>query len=243
MLELGYLLLGCGGEVSRVEDTLTRVGKAYGAARVEVFVITSIISMTLAFPDLEPITETRRIHSSGSTDFYKMEKLNALSRRCCAEPLELAELREQIDRIAAGRKPSLYVLWGSILVGGAFCVFFGGTVWDGLVAGAFGALVCLLQDRLGRTALNTVAFNLLVSLLVGLGVGLTAAVIPALHMDKILMGDIMLLIPGLAITNAVRNMLVGDTISGAVRLLESLIWAAALAGGIMVALVIVNLLH
>lgn len=243
LLEIGYQLLGCGGEVSRVEDTLTRVGKAYGAQRVEVFVITSIISMTLAFPDAEPITETRRIHAGGGSDFYKMEKLNALSRQCCANPLPLPELRDKIDHIAAGHKPFYSVFWGSVLVGGAFSMFFGGSVWDGLTAAVIGALVCLLQERLGRTALNTVAFNLLVSLLMGLGVGLTTALIPGLHMDMILMGDIMLLIPGLAITNAVRNMLVGDTISGVVRLLESLIWAAALAGGIMVALIIVGMLR
>ena len=134
-------------------------------------------------------------------------------------------------------------LGGSVLAAGGFAVFFGGSLWDGLVAAAFAAIIFLLQDRLGRTKLNAVAFNLLVSLVVGLLVGLVTAAIPALHMDMILIGDIMLLIPGLAITNAVRNLLVGDTISGAVRLAESLIWAAALAGGFMVAMTIVNALH
>ena len=61
-------------------------------------------------------------------------------------------------------------------------------------------------------------------------------------MDKILIGDIMLLIPGLAMTNAVRNILLGNTISGLVRLADSLLWAAALAGGFMVALRIVEML-
>ena len=242
MLEMGDLLLDCGAEIDRVEDTLERMGRAYGAEHMEVFVITSIISMTMAFPGGEPLTETRRIHSSGSTDFFKLEKLNALSRQCCAQPLPLPELREKLDGIAAGHKSFASVFWGSVLVGGAFCVFFGGTLWDGLTAAIFGALVCLLSNRLGRTQLNTVAFNLLVSLLIGLGVGVTTAVIPGLHMDVILMGDIMLLIPGIAITNAVRNLLVGNTISGGVRLLESLIWAASLAGGFMVALVIVDAL-
>ncbi len=243
MLEMGDLLLDCGAEVGRVEDTLERMGRAYGAEHVEVFVITSIISITLAFPDGEASTETRRIHSGGGTDFYRLEKLNALSRECCAQPLPLPEMRQRLDKIASGHKPFSAVFWGSVLTGGCFAVFFGGTAWDGLVAAAFGALICLLQLWLGRTKLNTVAFNLLVTLLIGLGVGLTTAVIPGLHMDTIVMGDIMLLIPGLAITNAVRNLLVGDTISGAVRLLESLIWAAALAGGFMVALVIVGMLH
>ena len=76
--------------------------------------------------------------------------------------------------------------------------------------------------------------------MVGLGVGLAAMLIPVLHMDMILIGDIMLLIPGMAMTNAIRNMLVGNTISGVVRLAETLIWAGALAGGFMVALLIVS---
>ena len=37
---------------------------------------------------------------------------------------------------------------------------------------------------------------------------------PALHVDKIMIGDIMLLIPGLMATNAIRDILIGDTISG-----------------------------
>ena len=243
LLDMGQLLLDCGAEISRVEDTLTRMGRAYGARQMDVFVITSIISMSMDFPDSEPLTETRRILSTGSTDFYRLEKLNTLSRECCVQPLPVAELRGRLDKVAAGRKPFSVALLGSVLGAGSFAVFFGGSLFDGLAAAAFGAAICLLQDRLGRTRINTVAFNLLVSLLIGLGVGLLTALLPALHMDKILIGDIMLLIPGLAMTNAVRNILVGDTISGVVRLAESLIWAAALAGGFMVALLMVSALH
>ena len=60
MLEMGELLLDCGAEISRVEDTLERVGKAYGANRVDVFAIPSFISITLNFPVTIPVTETRR---------------------------------------------------------------------------------------------------------------------------------------------------------------------------------------
>ena len=240
VLDMGVLLLDAGAEISRVEDTLSRVGTAYGAKRMDVFVITSIISMTMEFPGEEAVTETRRIHSSTSTDFVRLERLNELSRNCCAQPLPLEDLRARVDHIAAGRKPFRVIWTGSVLAAGAFAVFFGGSIWDGLAAGAVGLGICLLQRVLGQTRLNTVALNLLISLLVGLSVGVAAAVIPGLHMDMILIGDIMLLIPGLAMTNAVRNILLGDTISGVVRLAESLIWAGALAGGIMVALLVVD---
>ena len=240
LLEMGELLLDCGAEISRVEDTLNRMGKAYGANRVDVFVIPSLVSITLNFPVTIPVTETRRINSTGGTDFYRLEKLNSLSRECCRQPLELGELRARLDHVAAGHKPFSVVFWGSVLGGGGFAVFFGGTLWDGLAAAVFGAGICLLQCALGRTQLNTVASNLLVSLLTGLAIGIVSGLIPALHMDKIMIGDIMLMIPGLAMTNALRNMLVGNTISGTMRLAESLIWAAALAGGFMVALAIVE---
>ena len=59
-------------------------------------------------------------------------------------------------------------------------------------------------------------------------------------MDKIMIGDIMLLIPGMAVTNAVRDILVGDTISGIMRLIESLLWAVALACGYMAAIWLVG---
>ena len=51
LLDMGALLLNCGAEISRVEDTLCRMGRAYGAQQVEAFVITSIISLTIELPD------------------------------------------------------------------------------------------------------------------------------------------------------------------------------------------------
>lgn len=243
LLEMGDLLLDCGAEIGRVEDTLSRMGAAYGAASTDVFVIPSIISISMSFPGSESITETKRIHSYGNTDFYRLEKINAMSRECSSAAIPLPELKQRLDKVANGRKPFPMVFWGSVLGGGAFAVFFGGSLWDGLVAAVFAALICLLQTNLGKTQLGIVASNLMVSFMVGIGVGVVTKLVPGLHMDKILIGDIMLLIPGLAMTNAIRNTLVGNTISGVVRLAETLIWAASLAGGFMVALVVVELIH
>ena len=242
LLDLGQMLLECGAEISRVEDTISRISSAYGAKDTNVFVITSIISLTVEFPEHEAVTETRRIVRDGSTDFIRMEKLNALSRSICSDPIPIEDLRQRIETISKGEKPFGVQFWGSILAAGSYAVFFGGTWNDGLAAAIFGAVICLLQMLLDRTEINTVARNLLISLLVGLGVGITAHFDPTLQMDKILIGDIMLLIPGLAMINAVRNILLGNTISGLVRLADSLLWAGSLAGGFMIALKMINLL-
>ena len=240
LLDMGQLLLESGAEISRVEDTISRVALSYGTKHADVFVITSIISISLEFSASDFVTETRRIYSSSGTDFYRIERLNDLSRRICINPVSLVEFRESLNEIALMHKPFLLILPGSMLAAGSFAVFFGGTLTDGIISSIFAVMICFMQKRLEHV--STTASNLLISFITGLGVGLLCLAVPILDMDKILIGDIMLLIPGLAMTNAVRNMLVGNTISGIIRLTECLIWALALAGGFMTAMLVIDTL-
>ena len=247
LLDMGEILLENGAEISRVEDTLVRTGKAYGAKQVDAFVITSIIILSIEFADprnpeleLEALTGTRRIYSSTGTYFHKIEEINSLSRKICSERIYLHEFRSSLNEIAAMTKNDNLVTFGGVIAAGSFAVFFGGSLNDGLVASLFAVMITALQNKLGHTQVNTSASNLLISLITGLCVGFLGKVFAGLHVDKILIGDIMLLVPGLAMTNSVRNILVGNTISGIIRLIESFIWALALAGGIMTAMIIVE---
>ena len=115
LLDMGQLLLDCGAEISRVEDTLSRIAKAYGCVHADVFVITSIISISIAFPDKETVTETRRIFASSGTDFYRLEAINSISRNCCASPMPLPELKKAVEEISQSRKPFSVMLAGSAI--------------------------------------------------------------------------------------------------------------------------------
>ena len=117
-------------------------------------------------------------------------------------------------------------------------LFFGGSILDALLSGAFAVFVCLMQERVSGLAPNKIFFLFIASLVTGIGICLVNTVIPGLHTDKIIIGDIMLLVPGVAITNAVRDTLIGDTISGLVKLADSLVWATALAAGFMIAILL-----
>jgi len=241
LLDIGVLLIDAGAEISRVEDTLSRMARAYGAVRADVFALTNYLSASFEFKGSLAFTETRRIMQSGGTDLYRVEKLNTLSRQCSVSPLSPAELRAKIDKIASGIKPFGMVLAGSVLGAGAFAVFFGGSLWDGLAAAVFGALIALLSQALSHTEVSIVVSDLMISLAAGFCTAAACHFIPSLAMDKIMIGDIMLLIPGLAMTNALRNILSGNTISGFIRLAESLIWTGAIAGGFMLAMLVAGL--
>ena len=84
-LEIGKALLLAGGEVTRVEDTITRILHAYGMREIGVFTITSLIEVTACTPDGDEIVKARRIAGSYATDLDRVERLNALSREICAQ--------------------------------------------------------------------------------------------------------------------------------------------------------------
>lgn len=236
LLNIAEGMLANGAEINRVEDTIMRLGKAYGAVRMNVFVITSSIVVTMVFPDGGEVTQTRRILKPASTDFVKLENLNALSRECCLQPLSVEELARKIRELNE-KNPKLWLLCaGSMLAGGGFAVFFGGSIWDGVIAALFAVLIWILQIKMSPICPNRVIFNLLCSMITGFGICLTAKLFPELHGDKIMIGDIMLLIPGIAMTNSVKDVLVGDTISGVMRFIETLLWAGGLACGFMISI-------
>lgn len=240
LLDLGESMLSCGAEIQRIEDTVHRMSMAYGAVKANVFVITSSIVLTLNFEDGTQITDSRRVLSGGSTDFEKLESFNALSRRCASQTLSLDELEKELIQINQKSIPLYKMYIGSALAAGGFAVFFGGNIWDGLFAALFGLLICFLQIKASPICPNTVFFNFVSSFICGVLICLVGKGIPLLHADKIIIGDIMLLIPGIAITNATRDMLLGDTISGVMKMMQCLLWAGALACGFMLAISLIG---
>lgn len=233
LLDFGETMLGSGAEIARVEDSLSRMGNSYGAVKTNAFVINSSIELTIRFEDGETVTRTRRIRSSGSTDFEKLRRLNALSRQCVVNRMPVTQLREAVDEIRETEVSAWKNYVGSLLAAGSFSIFFGGSILDAVVSGIFGLLICWLQIRFSPLTPNKVFFLFVSSVLSGAGICLVNMVVPGLHIDKIIIGDIMLLVPGIAITTAVRDTLIGETIAGITRLADCLVWAAALAAGFM----------
>ena len=233
-LDFGEAMMSAGGEISRTEDSIARMGMAYGAIKTNVFAITSSIVVTMTFKDGVQHTQTRRVLTSSSTDFQKLEALNSLSRKCSEKAIPANELKKEIEEINRKSVGNFNLYLGSILAAGGFAMFFGGNVFDAVFAAIFAVLICFMQQKVAPVFPNKVLFYFVCALITGFGIHFFADFIPLLNSDKIIIGDIMLLIPGIAITNAVRNMLIGDTISGVTRLAECLIWAGALACGFMI---------
>ena len=236
-MDIGAMMIRNGSEVKRVEDTLRRMGAAYGAERMDVFAITSTLVCTMNMPDGRVCSMTRGTRDGTKTDFLKLERINALSREYCRKPFDMDELKARIDEIEQAAAPRLRVCVGSVLAAGTLAVFFGGSVFDGITAAVFAVMIWLMQVYFAPICTNNILFNFLCSFVTGVLIGVSGRVLP-IHPDKVMIGDIMLLIPGLALTNAVKDMFVGDTITGSLRLVESVLWAAGIACGFALAVFI-----
>ena len=101
-MEIGECMLVSGAGVSRVEDTISRICKAYGAKEANVFSITSSIVTTIEDEKGEILTQTKRIRSY-KTDFTKLDELNQLSRYMCKELPEEEEVKRKIAEIKKGK--------------------------------------------------------------------------------------------------------------------------------------------
>lgn len=234
ILDVGEALVYAGAEIGRVEDTITRMAKTYGATKVDAFALTSVIFVTASFPDGSVLSQERRVVAGGQTNFVKIEKLNSLSRRCCKQALTREELKQEINSINNDSIHSLNIYLGSILAAAGFVIFFGGHMLDALVSGLFAIAICFLSDILSPKIPNKVFYYFITSLIIGFGICFASKYLTVLNADKIIIGDIMVLVPGIALTGAVKNVLIGDTLSAVVKLAECLVWTCALAGGFMI---------
>lgn len=238
-LDVGAETLRAGGEIHRVEDTVSRICRAYGAERVEVFAITSLIIAEIRMPDGRFATRNRRVRDTYN-HLSRLEALNALSRTVCAHPISAEEVRSRLKAIRDYRPvPEWLCYVGGMLATGGFAVFFGGTVLDGLAAAAIAFLLTLFA-RLRPLHINGMVKSLVSSFAAGALSVVCVLVGFGNNVDKIIIGTIMLEIPGLSFGNALRDLLCGDTLSGTMRFIQAVLQALMIALGYMAALVLFN---
>ena len=127
---------------------------------------------------------------------------------------------------------------GAALIAGGFAVFFGGNIEDGAASAVLGMIMLTMMKFMGRYEKNQLAMMFIISFMAGLFTILMMTAGFGEHKDKIMIGGIMLLIPGIAMTNSVRDMLTGDIVTGMLRLTNSLLQAAAIACGFALSLMV-----
>ena len=227
--ELGYRLAISGAETFRVEESINRVLGAYGISS-EVFAIPNYLMVSIQGKDGEPMTRMRRIGYHGN-DLDAVEIYNALSRRICSQRPSPEEGLNWVREAKIRSYSKLIILLGNILGALGFAILFGGNFLDCLCAGFCGLIVGLVNRFMDNLKANQFFRTIAAAFLMALPAYLLGAIGFANNTDTVIIGALMILVPGLIFTNAMRDIIYGDTNSGLNRIVHVFLIAVAIALG------------
>lgn len=226
----GKIMLESGAETYRVEETISRICTAYGAHTVDSFVIPTGIIVTVTYYD-EVSTLVQRIISRG-VDLHKVDLINDLSRKIQTETMDISDFNKELLNISKENRYSyLVTLFWSSITAGCFSIMFGGNLKDFFAASLIGAAIKIVVVICQKLNINEFFINswsgglcaILAIILIKLNL--------ANSLDKTIIGAIMILVPGLTITNAIRDTIAGDFLSGITKASEAFLVAVSIAVG------------
>lgn len=230
-LDLGYRLGMAGAETYRIEDTINHIMHAYGV-KSEVFAIPNCLHISVETPEGDPITRMCRIGYHGN-DLDAVEKYANLSRRVCAEVPSPDVAAQWLDEIEKGRRyyPFPMYMLGNFLGGFGFGALFGGSVLDSLFAGICGIVIGLVNWFMDKMKANHFFRIITASFLSALFAYYIGSLNIINNTDSVIISALMILVPGLLFTNAMRDIIYGDINSGINRIVQVFLIAAAIALG------------
>lgn len=228
--DIGTLMLENGAETYRVEETMSRICLAYGIHKVDVFVIPTNIIITIKIGD-DAISRTKRV-TSRTINLDKISKLNNLSRDIAFNNVSIEDAEIALNKIASEKEYSLKVkILGFLITASSFTLLFGGNIKDALASGFIGIILCLLSYFLNILKTNNFFINILSGALASLLAFFSIKLNLANNLNEIIIGSLMPLVPGLAITNSLRDIIAGDLVSGSAKFIEAFLIAVGIAIG------------
>lgn len=234
----GEILISSGAEVYRVEETMRRICKSYNY-NCESFVTPSGIFVTCS-DDIENvnerdyITHVKRIKTR-NLDLHRVELVNAFSRNIERDPKSYEEAIRELQEIASlsyFKFPTRLIASGITSL--TLCMLFKGSLTDSIIAGIISMGIYIFNTLISR--LGSFQFlQLFASGVLASATSVAASnVIPGLSIDKITLGAVMILLPGLSLTNGIKDALYGDIVSSVARIGEALYVVAAVGAGVAV---------
>jgi len=233
--ELGYQLAMCGAETFRVEDSVSRVLAAY-QVKAEVFAITNNLTVSIETDEGVSMTRMRRIGHHGN-DLDGVERYNSLSRKLCAEKPDPTLGVQWLTETTQNRyyHPFCVFLLGDFICAFGFAFLFGGVLIDAVCAGICGIMIGLVNRFLDKLNVNTFFATITSAFFMAVLAYAFGTFGVCGNTDAVIIGALMLLVPGLLFTNAMRDIIFGDINSGTNRIVQVLLIAAAIALGTGVA--------
>jgi len=227
----GRIMLKNGAETYRAEDTIIRLCKSrYNIKYAESFVTSTGIFVSIEYNG-EVISYLKRIKTR-TIDLNKIDMVNSFSRSFVESNMSVDEGIKELKKINKTENYKFYtqIIFGS-MAAAFFSLLFGGTFLDFISSFLVSIVVVLVADKLGQLDSTFFINNLIGASIASILAILAVKIGIGTNIDKIIIGSIMTLVPGVAITNAIRDTISGDFLSGLSRGMEAILTALSIALG------------
>ncbi len=226
------IVLESGGETYRAEETVERMCRGLGIPQVDVLALPTGLMLTLEPEEGSTITRLVRVRDR-SINLDRIERCNTVSRQVARGAMTGDEALRILKEIHE-KKPSRQglLILASALSAAFFTVMLGGMWQDFLISFFCGAAVQAVLPPLHRRRVPALISSMMAGAITTLLALIGTLIFPGAHVEPIIAGAIMPLLPGLATTNAIRDTLRGDLVSGGARIIEAMLCAVMLAAGI-----------
>lgn len=231
-VEIGDEMLRNGAEIYRVEDTVNHILKAYEIEEFDVYVLSNGIFASANESKDDACSMIRHV-PLGAVNLAKISALNQLTRDICTQECSLTDSWTRLEQCKQIPQPANWLLVLCCGVGSAgFCYLYGGRVPDMGFSFIIGMLLQFLIFAFNKYKMSRFAKCVFNSIFVT-ALSLIPLVLnfPVLQ-DKIVIGAIMPLVPGIAFTTSIRDFYNGDYLSGAIHLIDALLTALCIAVGV-----------
>lgn len=234
-LTAGRLMIEGGSEMYRVEDTMLRIARNAGVEDPRVFATPTCVFMSLNGGTLSQMEQVR----DRNINLELVDRVNALSRQFAVKKIDLPELKEKIVQVSDA--PSfpmwLQVIGAAVLSATLMVLFMDNYDWVDFPAAALvGGVGFWAYCEFKKYTKIRFLSELIAAMVMGALAIFLNWLNPHTIVDNILIGALMTLVPGLALTNALRDLFMGDILSGIVRMCEAILTAMALGGGVAIVL-------
>lgn len=226
----GRVMLESGAEIYRVEETICRICHSFGVDEADAFVTPTGIMVSICHNN-QTYSLVNRVKSR-SVDLNKIDRINDLSRTLQNNPMDINDVQNiLVDIDKSPRYSPLVTVISSALAAGFFSVLFGGGYLEIIIASFIGLIIKLVSNEFQKLSINAFFINL-----IGGSIASFLAIVFYelgfnINMDSTIIGAMMLLVPGLAITTAIRDTIAGDFLAGLTKAAEAFLIAVSIAAG------------
>lgn len=227
---IGRLMLQSGGETYRVEETIAIICKSFEVEDVEVFSTPTAVIVSV-FINGKIQSVVKRVKSRG-VDLNKVHNINSLSRKIYNERLSIYECEKELEKLNEDDSYSFNI---QLLMAGIatamFTLLFGGRINDIIASFFIGIFIKLFCIKLSKSSLNEFFINSIGGAIIAIYSVILLNLGLIIDIDKLIAGAIMILVPGLSLTNSVRDIIEGQLLSGITKASEAILIGISIAIG------------